>query len=120
MVLEDPTGMLASFATKLKDIEERLNTLKERLALLSKTFLKERERFDSEILALKESIRLVQDSSERIKEGLGHIIRESAGFARKEELSVVQRHMQLWEPLKFVNKEEVKRMIDEALKRKKH
>ena len=117
MVDETPVSLLTDFATKLKDIEEKLNLLKERLLLVNRTFLKERERFDSEIFALKESVRLVKDDLEKIREGLEHIIKESAGFARREELNLLQRYMRLWEPLKFVKEEEVKSMIDETLKK---
>jgi len=106
MVDETPVSLLTDFATKLKDIEEKLNLLRERLLLINRTFLKERERFNSEIFALKESVRLVKDDLERIKEGLEHIIKESGGFVRREELSAIQRYMHMWEPLKFVKEEE--------------
>lgn len=119
MVDGAPSGMLTNFATRLTDLEERLNTLKERIMLLSETFLKERERSNNEITSLKRSIMSIQETLEKIKEGLEHIINESAGFARKEELSLIERQMRLWEPLKFVKGGETKRIGDETLKRKR-
>lgn len=119
MVEEAPVSIMADFATKLKDVEERLNMLKERLMLLNRTFLKEMARLNSEILTLKESARSIKEDMEKVKEGLEHIMRESAGLVRKEELNALQRFMRLWEPLKFVREEDVKRMIAEALKREK-
>ena len=99
-----------NFATKLRDIEGHLKLLKERLLLLDRTFLKEIERFNSEFSMIKESMALVKDEIERIKEGLGHIIHESAEFVRKEELEGVEH---------FVKEDALKRIINEALKKKK-
>jgi len=53
-----------------------------------------------------------------MKEAMQHIVHESANFARKEELRVLDRYMKLWEPLKFVKEEEVKKMISEAMARR--
>lgn len=107
MVIEDTglsslSGMFADFSTKLKDTEERLNILKERLSLLNRTFLMEGERINSEFTVIKNSLRQLGEESEKIKDGLEHIIKESAGFARKEELQALERYMKLWDPLRNI------------------
>jgi len=112
------TVLLTDFSTKLKDVEERHDLLKERVDLLNQTFLKEEKRIVDEIISMKNSLREIKEDTEKIKEGLRSIISESAGFARKEELGILERYMKLWEPLKFVREEDVKKMIADALKEK--
>lgn len=109
------SALLTDFNTKINDIEERHNLLKEKVLILGQSFLKEQERNNKEIGLIKEELRETRTNIEKIKEGLQHIINESAGFARKEELKIIERYMKLWEPLKFVKEEEVRSIINEEL-----
>ena len=112
-------ALLTDFSTKIKDLEERHNMLKEKVMLISQSFLKEGDRISKEFALIKSDLRDVKMDMERMKEGVQHIIAESSDFARKEELSTLEKYMKIWEPLKFVKEEDVKRMIDEALAEKK-
>ena len=109
-------ALLSDFSTKIKDLEERHNLLKEKVMLLSQSFLKENDRTGKDIALMRSDIRDIKIETERLKEGIQHIIGETADFARKEELANVEKYMKIWEPLKFVKEEDVKKMIDEALK----
>lgn len=93
-------GMSGGVAMRLKDTEERMNLLKERLLLLNQTFIGEQDRINAELSAIKESIRLVKEDTEKIRDGMEHIIRESAEFARKEEVGILERYIKMFEPLK--------------------
>ena len=113
------SALLADFNTKIKDIEERSDLLKEKLSLLEGNFLDYKNRTNREFSLLKDSLRDIKNSLEQLKGTLQHIIRETAGFARKEELMMLERYMKLWEPLKFVRADEVKEMIKEELRKRK-
>jgi hypothetical protein len=112
-------ALLTDFSTKIRDLEERHNLLKEKVLLLGQSFLKGGDRMSKEMALVKSDIRDLKTEVERIKDGIQHIIGETSDFARKEELSVLEKYMKIWEPLKFVKEEDVKRMIDEALAEKK-
>jgi len=112
-------ALLTDFSTKIKDLEERHNMLKEKVMLISQSFLKDGDRISKEFALVKSDMRDVKMDMDRMKDGIQHIITESSDFARKEELSTLERYMKIWEPLKFVKEEDVKRMIDEALTEKK-
>jgi hypothetical protein len=111
--------LLADLSTKLKEIDERNRILKERISLLSQTFLKREDRNNKEFAFIKEELNSLRLETGRLKEAVQHIISESAGFARKEELKVIERYAKMFEPVKFVKPEEVKEMIKEELKKKR-
>ena len=98
------SALLTDFATKLKSVEERNNLLKERILLLDKTFLNENRRLNEEIMEMKTTLMEIKDDTEQIKDSLRHIIKESAAFARKDELRVLEKKLKIWEPLKAVEK----------------
>jgi len=112
-------ALLAEFATKIKDLDEKNENLNEKILLLSQSFIKQEDKVSKEISFLRDDIREMMIEIERIKEGVQHIIKESEGFARKEEIQAVERYAKIWEPLKTVNEDDVKRMIGEAIKKRK-
>ena len=111
------SGLIADFNTRINSIEERHNMLKERLLLVSQSFLKTEERSGKELALVKEEMRELRLDIDRMNENLQHLIRESSEFARRDELKVIEKYLKLWEPLKFVKENDVKKMINEKLKR---
>ncbi len=109
------SGMLSEFNTKIVDLEGRYELLKERMLVSNESFIKTRDNLSKDIRVIKDDIREIRSEIDRIKEMVQHVISDTAGFARREELRILERYMKLWEPLKFVKAEEVKRMIDDAL-----
>lgn len=112
------SALLSDFSIRINDLEEKCGLLKERLLVISQTLLKQGERVSKEITLIKEDIRNIKNEIDRLKEATQHIISESAEFARKEELKVLERYMRMFEPLKFVSEDDVKRLIAKALKEK--
>jgi hypothetical protein len=112
------SALLAEFSTRLNDMEERQRLLKERVLMLSRTMLKQGEKIGKEISLVKEDIKLVTDNMDKMKDAIQHIINESAEFARREEMRVVEKYMKLWEPLHYARIEDVKEMIKKALRKR--
>lgn len=122
MAGEESSGMgaveiLTDMNTKIKDLDEKNSLLNEKTLLLGQSFLKQEEHLMKDIAMVKDGLRELRNDFDRLKEGVNHIIHESENFARKEELRLVEKYMKIWEPLKFVKEEEVKRMISEAMKK---
>lgn len=113
----DAARILSSFGTKIKSLEERQESLREKTLLLGQSFLKQEETLREEISMLKDEIKELRSDLERVKERTESIIQEIGNFARKEELKLVEKYMKIWEPLKFVKESEVKKMIAEALEK---
>ncbi|MEM2956183.1 MAG: hypothetical protein QW041_01225 [Candidatus Pacearchaeota archaeon] len=111
------SALLAEWNTKIKDIEERHEMLKERVLLISQSFLRAEERMSKEFALLKDEVKEMRLDLDRIKENLQSLIRDSADFVRREELLILEKYIKMFEPLKFVKEDDVKRMINEKLKK---
>ncbi len=109
-------ALLSEFNTKISDLESRHEMLRERTFSLGNSFIKVRDDLKREINLIKDDIRSIKDEIEKLQEFVRHILSETDNFARKEELQIFEKYMKLWEPLKFVRTEEVKGLIDEAIK----
>ena len=49
---------------------------------------------------------------------MGLIIKELQSVARKEEVKVLEKYINLWNPIKFVTSNEVEQIVNDALERK--
>ena len=116
---ETVSMIIADISTRLNDLDEKNNMLKERLLLINQTFLKQEERRSKEISFIKEEINNLRIEIEKLKEGVQHIISESESFARKEELKLIERYGKMFEPLRYVRPEEVRDIVKEELSKKR-
>ena len=86
----------ADVNTRIRDLEEKQRLLKDRMVLISDSFVKEREKSFSEIQEMKRDVEILKAENTRIKEILlriGGIVGEAA---RKEELMILQRQFDLF------------------------
>jgi len=116
----DATSVLTEFSTRIRDLEDRHNMLKEKALLLGQSFLKQEEELRKDLAMMRDEMKEMRLDMDRAKEAITHIIQESENFARREELRSLDKYIKIWEPLKFVKAQEVQRMIDEALKKQKY
>lgn len=117
--ISNVASFLSDFSTRMNELEERLRILKERIVLISQTMLKQGERTNKEIKIIKESIVETKEEINKIKEMTEHIINESSGLARKEEVVVLEKYIKMFEPLKFTTEEDVKRIARKILEENK-
>ncbi len=109
-------ALISEVNTKINDIEGRHELLKERVIVSNEGFIKSRDSLIKEINLLKEEIRQIKTKIDNLQESLQYLLAESSTFARKEELRILEKYMKLWEPLKFARMEDVKEMINDAVK----
>ncbi len=113
------SALLADFSTRMNDLEENMRLLKERVAVVSQTVLRQNDRLNKELIIIKDDISGLRNEIDRMKEAVEHIISESAELARKEELKVLERSMKLFEPLKYATEDDVKRIVSKMMKSKR-
>lgn len=82
--------------TRIRDLEERQRILKDRLLLVGKSLIEERDRNRVEIQTLKKTIFTLTEESTRSKELLQRLAEQVNISARKEELMILQRQFDLF------------------------
>jgi hypothetical protein len=82
--------------TRIRDLEEKQRLLKDRMLLISESFVKEREKNFNEIQDMKKVVELLRAENKRLKEILLRISEGVDKSARKEELMILQRQFDLF------------------------
>ncbi len=110
-----PAAQIGAIATKLKLAEGRYANLHKRNQLTEETLLALDREMKEELRAVTAQLMEVRKHVVEINAKVDAIMGELSGVARRHELGVVERYLDLWEPVQFVTRDEAKRIIRDAL-----
>ena len=82
--------------TRLKDIEEKQRLLKDRLLLVGKNVVEDRDSTVTEMQELKKIVFKVQEENIKMQDFLKKVADQLTETARKEEVMMLQRQIELF------------------------
>ena len=106
-------GKINSLSTRITLIEETINRLDERMSLIEQRILKLGKETKIEIKTNSEEIKDINIETEKMKDDLNLIIDDLKGSARKEDIEILKKYIQMWEPMQFLTRKEFKEKIKE-------
>ncbi len=92
-------------------LESRYSILRERLLVVNQNLISHYRNLYQEIKHLKDDMKEVKTDIFEMKEALRNVIEDLQSCAKKENLKVVEKYINLWNPLNFVTEEEVLELI---------
>ena len=109
-----PGGQLAAIATKLKLAEGKYANLQKRNRITEDALLALERDVRAELRVLTEQLVEVRRKVQDVNLKVDAIHGELANVVQKHEFTVVERYLDLWQPLRFVTRDEAQRLIKEA------
>lgn len=106
---------VTNLSTRLRIIEERYINLRRKSQLDEQNMLMTHKKVTSEFKALTSEINEMRRDTDKIKNDIKLIIKELRECAKTDEIRVLQRYIDFWEPVNFVTKGEVENIIREVL-----
>ena|SRR3989344_9028767 len=80
---------------KIRDLEDRQKISSDRLLLTTKTVLDERSRAFKEMQVLKSEIIILKKELQKSKDMISYLAEQISKAARKDEISIIQRQLDL-------------------------
>jgi hypothetical protein len=105
----------ANLDNRLRILEERYSTNRERMFVMNQNLIEHYKKINYDISSLNKEIKEIKEEMFTIKETVKHLVQELENFARKEQLKVLEKYINMWNPFNFVTEEEV----EEIIKRKR-
>ncbi|MBT4630999.1 hypothetical protein HOC06_02140 [Candidatus Woesearchaeota archaeon] len=105
--------------TRIRILEGKYNLTRERMLVINQNMLDHYKKVSSDTKILREEITEIKDSINLLKDTMKSIVKELQLLARKEELKVLEKYINMWNPLNFVTKEEVEELIKKRSKNDK-
>ncbi|NOZ80590.1 MAG: hypothetical protein GXP63_02860 [DPANN group archaeon] len=106
---------LASLSSRIRIIEERYDNLRRKTQVTDQNMLMNHRKALNETKILHDNVTEIKREIMEIKDKIRMIIKDLNDSARKEDILVLQKYINLWEPVNFVTRNEVKTLIHEEL-----
>ena len=109
------TEQINAMAARVRIGEERYSELRKKLLLVEQNMLSNHKKAMTEIKTLQTDLMEMKRTIQAVEDRIITIIKELRLTARKEDIDVMKRYLDLWDPVKFVTHEQVDKLIDEKL-----
>lgn len=106
---------ITNLSTRLKVLEERTTNMKKKDQIIEQNMLSSRKKYSDEVEILKEEIDEMKKIIKEIENKVILLIKELRMSAKKEDVNVIKRYLELWEPVKFVTQNQVEKIVKEFI-----
>jgi len=113
------TSDVNSLSRRIRLLEEGSTNLRRFLQITEENMIAKNKHYSAEIKTINSDIIEVRKEVQELRDKLGLVIKELQSVARKEEVKVLEKYINLWNPIKFVTQNEVEEIIHEVMDRKK-
>ena len=100
---------------RVRMIEERYDTLRKRNQMTDQNMLSNFKKVNTETKTLSDEIRELKIEIDDIKNKMLIIVKELKLCAKKEDLDVLNRYVNLWNPVSFVTQDGVEKIVKRVL-----
>ncbi|MBS3095366.1 hypothetical protein J4231_01680 [Candidatus Woesearchaeota archaeon] len=112
---QDPSYMLNEIVNRLRSLESKQSLLTEKTLIINKNMIDEYRAFARHIKIMDSDLRELKLEVNRIKEVIREIGKETENYARKDSVRVLEKYINLIDPIKSIAESDVKRIVNEVI-----
>lgn len=112
------TDDMNTLSRRLRLLEEGFTNLRRFLQVTEENIVAKNKHYSAEIKTIASDITEIRKEMQEIKDKIMLVIKELQTTARKEEVKVLEKYINLWNPIKFVTQNEVEQIINEVLEKR--
>lgn len=112
------TDQINTVSRRLKVLEERYTNIDRRIQMGEQNMLNSHRSLKKEFKATSDEIVELKKELNKIKETMKLIISELKKCAKIDDVKVIEKYINLWDPLKFVTRNQVEKIVNEILDKK--
>lgn len=101
--------------TRLRLAEERFSDLRQRLQVIEQNFLLVQKRLSGEMRSLADELKEFKRTVSEVENKMVLMIKELQLTAKQEDVGVLKRYVEMWNPINFVTASQVERIAREVI-----
>lgn len=109
------SSVINDLNARIRILESKYNLFGERLLIINRNTIDEYKKITQELKVLDKEIKEIKKDIYNIKEILSHITHDMETFAKKENLRVLEKYINLWNPLNFITEKEVREIVQKEV-----
>lgn len=106
---------ISNLSRRLRLLEESFTNLRRALQVTEQNILSKNKYFSTEIRTTMSDISDIKKELNEIKEKIIDLVKELQTSAKRDEVKVLEKYINLWNPVKFVTQNEVEQIVKEML-----
>ena len=107
---------ISSLSRRARINEERALELRKKVQMLEHNMLTNHKKLLNEVKFINDELSELKRGFNDIKEKIVGFARELGEGAKKEDLQVLERYINMWEPVNFVTRKEVEKIVESKLR----
>ena len=111
----DISYVISDLNSRVRILESRYNLLGERLLVINKNMIDEYKKLLNEIKVMDTELKEIKGDVFNLKETIKKILDEISTLAKKENIKVLEKYINLWNPMQFVREEDIERVVDKKI-----
>ena len=106
---------VAALSGRLRVIEERISNLRRKTQVTDQNMLAHNKKISRQLKDVDSEIKGLRMDIEDLRSVIQQIISEMKKFASKNNLDVITKYVDLWEPLNFITRKEAENIVREII-----
>ncbi|MBS3144473.1 hypothetical protein J4208_02710 [Candidatus Woesearchaeota archaeon] len=108
---QEITQVIVDLNNRIRTLENKYNLLGERLLVVNQNMIEEYKRLLREMKIINEDLREMRQETMLTQDAMRNMVKEMELFAKKEQVRVLEKYIDLINPMRFVTTEEVESLI---------
>jgi len=100
-------------SSRLRILESRYTLMRERAFVINQNMIDSYKKLNQEMKTIDDELKEIKKTLFSLEESMKDLLKELKFFARKEDVKVLEKYINLWNPLNFVTEEEVMKLIEQ-------
>ena len=113
------TEDIGNLGRRLRLLEESITNIRGALQVTEQNMLGKNKLFATDIRALTSDISDMKTEINEMKERMLDLVKELKETAKRDDVKVLEKYINFWNPVKFVTQNEVEAIVKEILKKEK-
>lgn len=106
---------VTELSSRLKVIEDRQLNLRRKSQLTEQNMLNMNKKLAGDLKALSQELHDAKSQLDEISDKLLQLMNELKRTAKKEDVKLLEKYLEFWNPMRFLTREEAIRMIQDSL-----
>ena len=117
---QDSSSVINEINNRVRLLENKQSLVRDRMLIINQNMIDEYKKLMIEIRTINSDIKEIKSDLFTIKETIHSLVKELDSFAKKENVKVLEKYINLWNPLNFVTEKQVLELIKSVKKSGKH
>jgi len=105
---------IGQITRRVKLLEGTIDTLRGTIKLLEQNFIREQKESRRDIKVLEEENTELRETVRATKEMMKLMVQDVRNLANKEDVEIIKKYLDMWNPVYFITREQVEKMLQEV------